>query len=498
MNRAALMLRLLIAAALATALFAASGSHANSGSGSSTSASAISAGLGHSCALTSAGGVKCWGSNGHGELGDGGRSNRRTPVDVSGLRRGVAAIANGVRHGCALMRSGGVKCWGINSNGTLGDGTTSRRFAPVQVSGLTGVAAIAPGGDHSCALTNAGAVKCWGFNRSGALGDGTTSDRSRPVDVTGLSSGVKSIAAGFGHSCALTTAGGVKCWGSNLRGQLGDGTTSERLTPVHVSGLSSGVIAIAAGVAYSCALTNAGAVKCWGYNEYGQLGDGTTSQRSTPVDVSGLGGGVAAIATGGGHSCAIMRARSVKCWGLNSSGELGDGSAVNRSTPVDVSGLTGVTMIASGGFHSCALSRAGGAKCWGLNSFGQLGDGTSRNRRMPVGVIGFGAARATLAIVSRSVTVTPARVAAVQLRCGSQGRCRGAVTLSSARRPRLKLGSRTFSIAAGRTQAAKVSLTARGFRLLVRMRQLPARVRVGFGAGTAATRTITLRAPSAS
>ncbi len=157
-----------------------------------------------------------------------------------------------------------------------------------------------------------------------------------PVDVSGLGSGVRAIAAG-GHSCALTSAGGVKCWGSNFAGQLGNGTNTDSNVPVDVSGLGSGISAIAAGGNHSCALTSAGAVKCWGFNIFGQLGDGTSTDSNVPVDVSDLGSGISAIAAGGIHSCALTSAGGAKCWGNNSGGQLGDGSSQPFSTvPVDV------------------------------------------------------------------------------------------------------------------------------------------------------------------
>jgi alpha-tubulin suppressor-like RCC1 family protein len=484
--RAASTLRLWLVAALALALVPLLA--ASNGSAPATlPATAIAAGLGQSCAVARNGGVKCWGSNGHAELGDGTTSDSLAPVDVAGLSSGVTAIAAGARHTCALTRTRGVKCWGNNSSGTLGDGTTRRLLTPVDVAGLSsGVAAIAAGLDHSCALTSTGGVKCWGYNRFGELGDGSTSHRSTPVDVVGLGSGVTAIAAGGFQSCAVTGAGVVKCWG---------GATGNRLTPVDVPGLGN-VTAIATGSGHSCALTRAGRVKCWGRNDSGQLGDATTRDSSTPVDVLGLSSGVTAIAAGAGDSCALTSVGGVKCWGLNDFGQLGDGTSVNRSSPVDVSGLSrGVRAIAAGSFHGCALTSPGGIKCWGLNGAGQLGDRTTVNRRTPVGVTGFGAARATLAIISRSVTVTPEGIAAVKLGCGSPARCRGTLTLAASQ---LTLGTRTFSIAAGRRQTVKVELTARGYKLLVRAKRLSTRARISYkqpaGRPTTATRTITLTA----
>jgi alpha-tubulin suppressor-like RCC1 family protein len=350
----------------------------------------LTSGDAYTCALTSAGGARCWGVNFNGQLGDGTAEDRLTPVDVSGLSSGVSAISADNFHTCVVTASGGAKCWGDNSNGELGDGTTSPRLAPTNVSGLTsGVRAISGGLTHTCALTTAGGVKCWGANDGGQLGDGTTTQRLTPVDVSGLTAGVAAIATGNNMSCALTSAGGVKCWGTNDFGQLGDGTTARRLTPVDVSGLTSGAAAIANVNQTACALTTAGGMKCWGFNFNGEVGDGTTIARSTPVDVSGLTSGVAAIAAGFQHTCALTTAGGMKCWGLNIDGQLGDGTRIARPTPVDVLGLSaGVAAIAPGYDHSCALTSAGGVKCWGLNEHGQVGDGTTTGRLTPVDVSG--------------------------------------------------------------------------------------------------------------
>jgi len=349
---------------------------------------AIGAGGFHTCVLTASGGIKCWGDNTYGQLGIGKFGYRPIPADVSGLGSGVSAIAAGDRHTCAL-RAGGVKCWGANRDGQLGNGMWTDRATPVDVSGLgSGVRAIAAGDLHTCALTAGGSVKCWGGNWIGQLGDGTATSRNTPVDVSRLGAGmIAAIATGGLHTCALTAGGGVKCWGSNLYGQLGDGTTTSRNMPVDVSGLASGVVAIAAGNSHTCALTTSGGVKCWGSNGSGQLGDGTRTHRNTPVDVSGLASGVVAIAAGGEHTCALTMGGGVKCWGWNVYGQLGDGTATSRTTPVDVIGLgSGVVAIAAGGFHTCALTAGGGVKCWGGNWYGQLGDGTTRSRTTPMDV----------------------------------------------------------------------------------------------------------------
>jgi alpha-tubulin suppressor-like RCC1 family protein len=310
---------------------------------------------------------------------------------------------------------------------------------------------------------------------------------------------VTAIAITGVHTCALTTGGGVKCWGAAGFGALGDGTTTNRSTPFDVVGLSSGVAAVGAGDFHSCALMVSGRVKCWGDNAFGELGDGTTANRLMPVDVAGLGGRAKAIAVGSGHTCALTTAGGVRCWGYNGAGELGDGGTGHRPTPVDIPGLSGgVTAIAAGGVHNCALTRTGGVKCWGDNNASQLGDGTSGRPKTPVAVVGFGTPQATLAVVSRSATVTPARVATVSLRCGAAARCNGLVTLT--RQGSGKLGTHAFSIPAGTTRAVAVTLSTRAFQLLVRARHLFAQVRASYeqtpGVTVVATRVIALTAPS--
>ena len=326
-------------------------------------------------------------------------------ADAAQSSTGTDAISAGGYHTCAL-KDGGARCWGYNFYGQVGDGTTTNSSVPVAVSGLgSGVSAISAGQYHTCALKDGGA-RCWGANFAGQLGNGTNigpqfcsraSCSTTPVTVSGLVSGVSAISVGADglYTCALRD-GGVWCWGDNEFGQLGDGTTTNRSVPVAVSGLGSGVAAISAGVDHTCALKDGG-VWCWGENDVGELGDGTRASSSVPVAVSGLGSGVSAISAGDLHTCALKHG-GVWCWGYNFYGELGDGTPGPQfcsgypcgTVPVAVSGLrSGVSAISAAFEHTCALKH-GGAWCWGANFFGQLGDGTTTESRVPVAVSGLG------------------------------------------------------------------------------------------------------------
>ena len=299
-------------------------------------AQTAAAGGSHTCASSTTGAARCWAYNWFGQVGDGTDTDRDLPTPVLGLGSGVQAIVTGMIHSCALV-GGGVKCWGANGFGQLGDGSDTQRLAPVQVSGLaSGVQAIAAGGEHTCALTTGGGVKCWGANDYGQLGNNSTNTQHAPVNVSGLASGVVAISAGRFHTCAVTSGGGAKCWGANENGELGDGTQAERHVPVDVSGLASGVASIAAGQGHTCARTSGGGVKCWGSNSWGQLGDGSGSDRLTPVDVSGLASGATSIGVGSDHSCAVASAGRVLCWGSNQYGQLGNDTHADSLAPVFV------------------------------------------------------------------------------------------------------------------------------------------------------------------
>lgn len=363
-----------------------------------------------SCALLSSGYVKCWGNNINGQLAsnttvqttmlnsfsDDPRTIPRTVTSLSAVQE----ISSGGGYTCASLASGGIKCWGLGTYGAMGDGTANA-YSPIaatlNVSGISEVVGkiSASSASHTCVVTSMGEVKCWGSNSAGQLGDGTTTDRSTPVGAIGLSSGVVDVATAGYFSCALTTAGAVKCWGKNNSSQLGDGTTINQSTPVTVSGLSSGVQSITAGgnnfYGSACALMDDGSVKCWGSNSAGQLGDGTTTNRSTPVTVSGL-SNVSQIKMGdNNHVCALLMDKTVKCWGFNSNGQLGDNTTTSRSLPTSVLGLSSVMQISVGEAHTCALLESRAVKCWGNNDYAQLGDSTMTDRKVPVSVTGLNA-----------------------------------------------------------------------------------------------------------
>ena len=377
-------------------------------SGLTSGVGAVSSGNGHTCALTTVGGAKCWGLNDFGQLGNGTTVDSTAPVDVIGLSSGVRSISSGSQFTCAITAAGGVKCWGSNFFGQLGNATSSPSPVPVDVIGLpAGINAISTGSNHACALTLVGGVKCWGFNGSGQptqfngagqLGNGTAINSATAVDVFGLTTGVSAISAGSNHTCALTTLGGIKCWGRSREGQVGSGLSGDGanvLAPVDVGSLTSGVAAISAGGFHTCALTTPGGLKCWGDSTWGQIGNGSSSKSLTPMDVTGLTSGVAAVSAGGIHTCALTITGSMLCWGGNLSGQLGDGTRLDSEIPVQVVDTVVLPQplvphrVATGGSHSCALTSVGGVKCWGNNFAGQLGDNTVTGSLTPVGVSGL-------------------------------------------------------------------------------------------------------------
>jgi alpha-tubulin suppressor-like RCC1 family protein len=310
-----------------------------------TTAASIGTGIEHTCALLADGTMRCWGTNYVGQLGDGTIGGlSAVPKPVQGISDGIG-IAVGGFHNCAILADRTVRCWGRNQDGQVGNGdNTTDVAAPQQpVSGLGAVAAVSAGGYHTCALMPDATVRCWGRNTRGQLGDGSSSFwSSTPVAVSGMTNAA-AVSGGFYHTCALLGDGTVQCWGDNDSGQIGN-TLPYSSVPTTVSGIS-GAVAISAGAYHSCAVLSDGAIRCWGRNANGQLGNGTTTNSSSPVPVSGI-AGPAVLAAGGLHTCALMPDRSGQCWGWDTYGQLGNGNATDSSTPVKVGG-TGVAWTSS-------------------------------------------------------------------------------------------------------------------------------------------------------
>jgi len=346
---------------------------------------AISAGFGHVIALKADGTVSSWGSDSFGQLGVGRLLQSNTPLATSAIP-GVVTIASGTQHALALRNDGSAWAWGSNSSGQLGDASTTNRSIPVQVKGLTGVIAIDAGDYHSVALKNDGSVWTWGMGSR--LGNGaSTALQTTPVQVSGLT-GVIAVAAGDSHTIAVKSDGSVWSWGNNDYGQLGDGTVTQRLTPTQVSSLT-GAVSVSAGGKYSVVVKSDGTVWAWGDNYFGELGDGTKTQRLTPVQVSGL-SGVKTVSAGAWHTVAIKTDGSAWAWGDDSYGQIGDGATfTQRLTPVLLGGLGVVTSISASLDFTVAVKADGTVWSWGRNLNGRLGDGSTTDRPSPVQVAGL-------------------------------------------------------------------------------------------------------------
>ena len=342
----------------------------------------VSAGRAYTCAVERAGAVKCWGANAYGQLGNGTAASRRLPTRVRGLPGRAIAVSAAERHTCALIRGGAVACWGANGLGQLGDGSIANSHVAVAVGGLGAGTSVTTGVFHTCALTAVGGVRCWGMNASGELGAGTRLSRPSPVRVVGMAAAVE-VSAGGGHTCARTGDGVVRCWGANNARQLGDQSRLDSSTPVKLRGLSTPAAWIAAGNRHTCVVTDAAKVACWGANDGGQLGEGSLLDRGHVVTVRGLAGDTVRVTAGESHTCALSSEGTVRCWGENRSGQLGDGTFVRRRTPSPVRNLNDVAEISAGGRHTCAVTTAGAVWCWGANEWEQLGARTRQARSRP-------------------------------------------------------------------------------------------------------------------
>jgi alpha-tubulin suppressor-like RCC1 family protein len=373
-------------------------------SGAGTVASVVAASL-YSCALDAAGQPYCWGNNVYGRLG---APSTETCFESTPCSTRPVAVTGGLTfttlsglwgHICGLTAGGAAYCWGTNWQGELGDGTTTPRAAPTPVAGDLKFASISAGSGHTCGLTSSGAAYCWGGGTSastnkGQLGDGTTEQRLAPTPVAGgLSFGT--ITAGDFHTCGITTTGAAYCWGQ----PVGDGSTTARSVPTAVAGGLT-FARISAGSFRTCGVTTAGEAYCWGENSSGELGDGTRTNRLVPTRVAGD-HTFTDVRTGYVHTCGVSTSGAALCWGRNTWGALGVGNETGPEqceltptltvacspTPLEVAGGHSFSVVSpsSGwpaGAHTCGVTRGGLAYCWGAHHYGQVGDGTIANGRL--------------------------------------------------------------------------------------------------------------------
>jgi alpha-tubulin suppressor-like RCC1 family protein len=333
----------------------------------------VSAGLYSTCALLSNETVKCWGYNMYGQLGDATETNSLTPVTVQGLNDAVSISAQAGYHACAVLADGQAQCWGSNYGGDFGNGSDDDSSSIKTVQGLSTLTAISTGANYTCAVQTDGTVFCWGETPAGT--GGSTTPALVPLqDVVSIQTGTNDV-------CALRADGTVHCWGNNVSGQIGDGTSADALSPeaspTEVVGLR-GAVAIAVGQGQACAVLADRTVVCWGDNTHGELGIGTVNSdgppygSATPLAVPGL-TDVQALTLAGDYACALLSQGTVVCWGDNQYGTLGNGTTTDAPSPAMVPGLTDVVAISAGTEHACALERDGSIWCWGLNTEDELG-----------------------------------------------------------------------------------------------------------------------------
>ncbi len=355
------------------------GTIVDTGIAKTNSYSVIASGYLHSCGIdnfTSSGQLKCWGSNQYGQLGLGNLIDVMQPTLVDGSTS-YKQVVVGAEHTCALTTSNIIKCWGRNNFGQLGTSDNTDALIPVSIDTGTSYSMIAAAGKGTCGITQAGNLKCWGQNLFGSIGDNTALNRNAPVLVDG-STIYKFISVGELHKCGITASDDLKCWGHNGNTELGDGTSLNRFTPVLIDASTRYKKVATSKISsfHTCGITSTDKIKCWGQNTYGQLGDGTTTSRTTPTAIN-IATSYSDISLGYVHTCAIEAVSGkLFCWGKNEYGQLGDYTTLQQLTSVQADTPKKYSIISAGYNYTIGITSDGFLRGYGVNTNGQVGNNT--------------------------------------------------------------------------------------------------------------------------
>ncbi|QVK16776.1 DUF5011 domain-containing protein [Mycoplasmatota bacterium] len=379
----------------------------------------LSLGCHHSSAITSEGKIFTWGRNNDSQLGDGTTTNKSTPTEITSnfndvvvekiylpISETIQKLSLGTYHSLAITSEGRIFTWGFNDYGQLGDGTTTARNTPTEITGNFNlgegetITEVSLGYSNTSVITSEGRIFTWGCNNTSQLGDGTTTARYTPTEITshfylGDGETITKVSLGKYHSSAITSEGRIFTWGNNYYGQLGDGTTTARYTPTEITshfnlGEGETITEVILGCTHSSAITSEGRIFTWGNNNYGQLGDGTTTNKSIPTEITiGVGETITEVSLGYSHSSAITSEGRIFTWGMNYYGQLGDGTSIDKNIPIEITSnfILGfeetITEVILGHYHSSVITSEGRIYTWGANHTGQLGDGTTTNKSIP-------------------------------------------------------------------------------------------------------------------
>jgi len=330
----------------------------------------------HTCGITTAKSLYCWGYNTSGQTGDGTVNTPRLSAHRVGAAGVWTSVDAGSAHTCGITTAKSLYCWGNNGAGQTGDGTINHPRLSLHRVGAAGVwTTVAAGRLHTCGITTAKNLYCWGYNGYGQTGDGTANTPRLTLHRVGAAGVWRSVAAGDTHTCGITSAKNLYCWGNNGFGQTGDGTTTSPRLSLHRVGAAGVWTSVSAGDFHTCGITAAKSLYCWGNNFNGQTGDGTVNTPRLSLHRVGAAGVWTRVDAGAGHTCGITSAKSLYCWGYNGFGQTGDGTTTNPRLSLHRVGAAGVwTRVDAGGGHTCGITTAKNLYCWGHNQFGQTGD----------------------------------------------------------------------------------------------------------------------------